>query len=359
MPPPIALRDIATDLTSPIGIVSARDGTNRLFIVQQTGQIRILANGVIVQEPFIDLSAATSAGGERGLLGLAFHPNYACDGRFFVNYTDPKGNTIVEAYRVSPSDPDRADPEPLARLLNIDQPFPNHNGGDLAFGPDGLLYIGTGDGGLAGDPFGNGQRLDTELGKLLRIDVDRPQAGRAYGIPSGNCIGCPADPLPEIYAYGLRNPWRFSFDRATGDLWIGDVGQGAYEEIDHIGAGAGSGANFGWNVMEGLHCYPAGSTCARTGLTLPVAEYDHSLGDCSITGGFVYRGSTIPGLQGWYLASDYCTGRIRAVNPAQPGTPAILLEPNRTIASFGEDEQGELYVADSTRGRIAQVVNAN
>jgi glucose/arabinose dehydrogenase len=359
-PPAIALRRIASGFSSPLDIVEPPDGSGRLFVVEQGGRIRIIEAGKVVATPFLDVSARIASGGERGLLGLAFHPAYACNGRFFVNYTDTNGDTVVAEHGVSTTNPDRANPAPVGTLLHIAQPFANHNGGDLVFGPDGFLYVGMGDGGSAGDPKGNGQRLDTFLAKLLRIDVDHPQSGKRYGIPGGNCAGCAAGALPEIYSYGLRNPWRFSFDRATDDLWIGDVGQGRYEEIDHVALSDASGANFGWNRLEGRHCYPSGSGCDRTGVTLPAAEYDHSSGDCSITGGFVYRGSRVNGLAGWYLFSDYCSGVIRAI-PASakaddPAAPTVLLESRRSIVSFGEGADGELYVADIGSGEVLQIV---
>jgi glucose/arabinose dehydrogenase len=348
---------VASGLSAPIGIVSAHDGSGRLFVVQQGGMIRILRpDGTMPETPFLDLSDKTRAGGERGLLGLAFHPDYRCNGRLFVNYTDTSGDTIVEEYAVSETDADRADPVPVARLLHIDQPFPNHNGGDLVFGPDGFLYVGMGDGGSANDPQGNGQRVDTLLGKLLRLDVDHAPTGTPYSTPADNCAGCPDGALPEIFAYGLRNPWRFSFDRATGDPWIGDVGQGRWEEVDHVSLTDANGANFGWNVMEGDHCLK-GNDCDRNGLTLPVAGYDHSAGDCSITGGYVYRGSALPNLPGWYLFSDYCSGRIRAVSSGG-GSPVALLETRGNIATFGEDDRGELYVADVGQGTISAIVAA-
>jgi len=357
-PPAIALEQVASGLVAPVGVTSARDGSGRLFVVEQGGLIRILgAGGVLLEKPFLDLRDQVSAGGERGLLGLAFHPAYACNGRLFVNFTDPDGNTVVAEYRASATNPDRADATPVARLLHIDQPYPNHNGGSVAFGPDGYLYVGMGDGGSGEDPEGYGQRLDTLLGKLLRIDVDEADGNSPYAIPPDNCTGCPAGALPEIFAYGLRNPWRFSFDRATGDVWIGDVGQNRWEEVDHLPLPAASGANFGWSRMEANHCLH-GDGCDRGGLTLPVAEYGHADGDCSVTGGYVYRGSSIPALAGWYLFSDYCSGRIRALGVGSDRAVAILLETGGNIATFGEDEAGELYVADVGKGTLSRVVAA-
>ncbi len=326
--------------------------------MEQAGRIRILdRSGTLLEAPFLDIAHAVNSGDERGLLGLAFHPDFACNGRFFVDYTDLNGDTVVAEYRASGTDPDRARPEPVAQLLHMTQPYPNHKGGNLVVGPDGYLYVGMGDGGSANDPQGNGQRPDTLLGKLLRIDVDHAAVGTAYGIPAGNCAGCPAGFLPEIFAYGLRNPWRFSFDRATGDLWIGDVGQDRYEEVDHVSSASSSGANFGWSRMEAGHCL-SGKSCDQVGLTLPVAEYPHAGDDCSITGGYVYRGAAAPVLTGWYLFADYCSGRIRALSAAGDSPPVVVLEGGGNIAAFGEDEAGELYVADPGRGIVSQIVVA-
>ena len=357
--PAIALKVVATGLSAPLGIVSSADGTGRLFIVEQTGQILVLKNGAVLATPFLDISSQISEGGEQGLLGLAFHPQYACSGRFFVDYTDRDGNTVVAEYHVSATDPDRADPQPTAHILHVAQPFPNHNGGEVLFGPDGMLYIGLGDGGSEGDPMGNGQRTDTLLGKLLRIDVDHPSGGRAYGIPAGNPFADGTKGRPEIEAYGLRNPWRFSFDRLTGDLWIGDVGQDRWEEVDEVIGGNAAGLNFGWKVMEADHCYP-GDTCDQTGLTLPVAEYDHNTGDCAVIGGYVYRGSAIPGMGGRYLFGDECSGRIRVLTPGpDAANTSILLSTNLQLTSFGQDDQGELYVAAGTAGEILEIVATN
>lgn len=357
VPPSLGLQPVASGFSAPVGVVAPPDGSGRLFVVEQTGSILVIDGDSVLGTPFLDLSGRISSGGERGLLGLAFHPDYACNGRLFVDYTDRNGSTVVAEYRVSP-DPNVADPTAVATLLNVDQPYANHNGGDIHFGPDGLLYVALGDGGNGGDPLGNGQRPSTLLGTLLRIDVDHPAGDHAYGTPADNCRGCPADARPEVFAYGLRNPWRFSFDRATRDLWIGDVGQARYEEIDHVPAGAGSGDNFGWNRMEGFHCYPGGTSCDRSGLTLPVAEYNHSIGDCAVIGGYVYRGNEQPALTGWYLFSDNCSGRIRAI-PATATTnvtPTVALETGRQITSFGEDALGELYVTDAGRGEVLRIV---
>ena len=357
---PIALERVAGGFDRPLAVVSPADGTRRLFVAEQGGAILIVSAGTVQAESFLNVRDLVSTGSERGLLGLAFHPDYRCDGRFFIDYTNRDGDTIVAAYRVSASDPNRAEPASGTILLRVQQPYPNHNGGGLAFGPDGFLYVALGDGGSGGDPQGNGLRLDTLLGKLLRIDVDHPTENRMYGIPADNPFAGHGTDRPEIYSYGLRNPWRFSFDRQDGSLWIGDVGQNRFEEIDGVLAGAGRGANFGWNRMEGSHCYPTGSDCDRTGLIQPVTEYDHSNGDCAVIGGFVYRGSAIPGLAGRYLFADECTGTIRGID-GQPGAPqdsVVLLESRRVITSFGEDRSGELYVTDAGAGELLKVVAA-
>jgi len=355
----LALRRIATGFSAPVGIVDAGDGRGRLFVVEQAGRIRILRAGAIADRPFLDISALVSCCGERGLLGLVFAPGFGRTSRaFYVDYTDAVGNTVIARATVG-ADPDVADAASLTSILEVDQPFANHNGGQLAFGPDGYLYIGLGDGGSGGDPFGNGQDRRTLLGKILRIDVSGPgTGGRRYRIPPDNPFADGVNGRPEIWAYGLRNPWRFSFDRSTGDLWIGDVGQDRYEEVDHLTMAGGRGANLGWNLMEGLHCYPSGTACRRTGLVLPVAEYDHSSGDCAIIGGFVYRGASSAALDGLYLFGDTCTGRVRAIvaSAITVQTPTILRDTGLTISSFGEDASGELYVADLASGSIYEIV---
>jgi glucose/arabinose dehydrogenase len=288
-----------------------------------------------------------SGGSEQGLLGLAFHPAYATNGRFFVDYTDAAGDTRVVEFQVS-ADPDSASAIEK-EILFVDQPFSNHNGGQLAFGPDGNLYVGLGDGGSGGDPQGNGQSLGTLLGKILRLDVD---AASPYAVPTDNPFVGRAGAKGEIWSYGLRNPWRFSFDPETGAMWIGDVGQDQWEEIDMEPAAQG-GRNYGWNRMEGTHCYPPGSACSPTGLTLPVAEYEHRAG-CSVTGGFVYRGMELPELRGTYFYGDYCTGLVRSLRQVNGGpaeqrdwTPALRRTSGGAmegLSSFGVDSRGELYL---------------
>ncbi len=353
----IGLAAAVADLESPLFAGHAGDGSGRLFVLEQAGRIRVIRDGRLVPAPYLDISDRVRAGGEQGLLGLAFAPTFATDGRLFVNYTDGNGDTVVSEFLAPDPAADRADPASERVLLLIDQPFANHNGGALAIGPDGLLWIATGDGGSGGDPQGNGQRLDTLLGKLLRIDP-RPAGGAPYGIPADNPFAGSADARGETWAYGLRNPWRFSFDRATGDLWIGDVGQGSLEEVNRWPAGSPAGPNFGWNTMEASACFEPAEGCVTDGLVLPVAEYGHDRG-CSITGGYVYRGTAVPGLAGTYLYADYCSGTIWGLDAsaAQP-TPRVLLEAGANIVSFGEDEAGELYVVD-LGGRVLQVVGAS
>jgi glucose/arabinose dehydrogenase len=356
-PGAIDLQLVAEGLESPLFAGSANDGSGRLFVLEQAGRVRVVRDGRLVRAPFLDIAARISAGGERGLLGIAFASSFATDGRFFVDYTDRDGNTVVSEFRAPDPTADRADPGSERVLLRIDQPFGNHNGGALATGPDGLLWIATGDGGSGGDPLGNGQSLRTLLGKLLRIDP-RPAGGAPYGIPADNPFVGRAGARAEIWAYGLRNPWRFSFDRARGDLWIGDVGQGATEEVDRWLAGRPGGPNFGWNTMEASACFDPAEGCDRAGLVLPVAEYGHDRG-CSITGGYVYRGVGVPGLAGTYLYADYCAGTIWGLEAAaESPAPRVLLDSGLSVASFGEDEAGELYVVDLAGGRLLRVVAA-
>jgi uncharacterized protein (TIGR03437 family) len=344
------LTSVISGLGSLTDIQNAADGTGRLFLVQQNGLIRILRNGALVSQPFLDIRARTVAGGERGLLGLAFPQGFAGKQRFYVNYTDRNGNTVIAMYRVT-ADGDVADSASETVLLNIAQPFENHNGGQLRFGPDGYLYIGMGDGGSGGDPMGNGQNRNARLGKLLRLDVES-QPGRA-GIPPDNPFVNTAGTRPEIWALGLRNPWRFSFDRATGDLFIADVGQNLWEEVNFTPAASKGGENYGWNRMEGLVCYTAG--CSTQGLTLPVAVYPHADGDCSVTGGFVYRGRISPGLRGAYIYADYCTGRIRVLrHESGQWVGGVVITSGLLITTFGEDEAGEIY-AGTSAGAVLRV----
>ncbi|MCC7352992.1 MAG: PQQ-dependent sugar dehydrogenase [Anaerolineae bacterium] len=330
-------------LRRPTYLTHAGDGAGRVFVVEQVGRILVVANGQLLEQPFLDISSIVrSSGSEQGLLSVAFHPRYASNGRFFVNYTDERGDIVVARYNVT-LDPNVADPESAQTLLTIDQPYANHNGGQIQFGPDGYLYVGMGDGGSAGDPQGNGQNLGALLGKMLRIDVD---AASPYGIPPDNPFRNRGDAKPEIWAYGVRNPWRFSFDRATGDLYMADVGQNAYEEVNFQPAASRGGENYGWNFMEGNH--PYGGRSNRPEFTPPVAEYSHSEGGCSVTGGYVYRGARLPGLTGIYLFGDYCTGLTWTIYRSTPDKweRQLFLRTNLRISSFGEDEAGELYVLD-------------
>ena len=360
----IALRTVAHGFDQPVFVTNAGDGRGRLFVVEQPGRIRIVRDGGILPTPFLDIHDRVGCCGERGLLGLAFAPGFGrTSGAFFLDYTDVNGDTnIVEGTAGQHGGLDVADPWTLHMLLKIAQPFPNHIGGMLAFGPDGDLYVGMGDGGSGGDPQGNGQRLDTLLGKILRLDVTADASGTTYAAPPTNPFVATAGAKPEIWAYGMRNPWRFSFDRGTGDLWIGDVGQNQYEEVDVARAsdGGGRGLDYGWNRMEATHCYAALFGCDQTGLTLPVAEYDHSAGDCAVIGGYVYRGPAIPALDGTYLFGDECSGTIRSISAAGTArqVPVVVRASHRAISSFGEDEVGELYLTDLASGDLLQVVAA-
>jgi glucose/arabinose dehydrogenase len=345
---------VAESLNAPVYVAHAGDGSGRLFVVEKRGTIRIVTNGQLNPTPFLDIrSIVGSRASEQGLLSVAFHPDYASNGFFFVNYTDTNGDTVVARYRVS-DDPDLADPASARTILTLDQPAANHNGGLLLFGPDGYLYIGTGDGGRGGDPWGNAQNPQVLLGKMLRLGVDGPGP---YAIPPDNpFVGEPAV-RDEIWAVGLRNPWRYSFDRATGDLYIADVGQNKWEEIDFQPADSSGGENYGWNRMEGFHCFSPGTNCDPTGLVLPIAEYGHGLG-CSVTGGYVYRGAAFPRMVGVYFYGDFCSGRIWALYPDGAGewTQAELLQSGLGISSFGEDEAGELYITDLQSGGLYRLV---
>jgi glucose/arabinose dehydrogenase len=353
----VAFDQIASGFESPLAVVNAGDGSGRLFVVEQGGRVRIVRNGAVLPKPFLDIAGEISSGGERGLLGLAFHPGFPNDPRIFVDYTDTNGDTRVSSFTVDPATPDSVDPRTEHRLLFVKQPYPNHNGGALAFGPDGELYISLGDGGSGGDPQGNGQSLTTLLAKILRIDVDHPGNGRPYGIPTDNPYASGSGGRrPEIWLTGLRNPWRMSFDRATGDLWIGDVGQSAWEEIDVQRAGVPGGTNFGWNRMEGTHCYRPSNGCEDPALTLPVAEYGHDQG-CTVIGGVVYRGSAQALLTGGYLFADYCSGRVWAIDASTNDvrTPTLVADTKHSFAAFGEDESGEVYAVDIAAGSLLEV----
>lgn len=352
----VRLELIAEGFSRPTHVTSAGDGSDRLFVVEQAGRIWILRDGERLAEPFLDLIPLVgSAGNEQGLLSVAFHPRFEENGQFFVNYTDLAGDTVVARYTVDARNPDQVDPRSAMTVLTIDQPAPNHNGGLLAFGPDGMLYIGLGDGGAGGDPWGNGQSLETLLGKLLRIDVDSEEP---YAVPPDNPFVGQEGARPEIWAYGLRNPWRFAFDRLTGDLYIADVGQNALEEVHVQPAASPGGENYGWDTMEGNACFRA-AECDQTGLELPVAVYSHSSpeGGCSITGGHVYRGAQFPALTGIYFYTDYCTGNLWALRANGDGWENALIGSIAIrTSSFGEDEAGELYLTDRSGGGLYMLV---
>lgn len=352
--PAISLEVALTGLSQPLQVTYAPGDEEHLFIVEKIGRVRIARGGQVRAEPVIDLQHDVSTASEQGLLGLAFHPRFRENGYIYLNLTNRRGDTEIRRYWVDPQTY-RAAPDSGRTLLTIAQPAANHNGGMLAFGPDGYLYIATGDGGRAGDPWGNAQNLQSLLGKILRIDVD---GGDPYAIPPDNPFVGVAGARPEIWAYGLRNPWRFSFDRETGDLFIADVGQNSWEEVNWQPATSPGGENYGWNVLEGTRCYPPGSGCSPEGMTLPVVEYanDRSVG-CSITGGYVYRGEAVPALRGWYVYGDYCSGRIWGFDTAalrDGGTPrpSELLTTGALISSFGEDARGEVYLTDLRSGTV-------
>jgi glucose/arabinose dehydrogenase len=338
-PPAIKLQKIPGAYDFPVYVAAPPGDTSRLFVVEKSGRIRIVRNGAVLAKPFVDLSGQVSGQNEQGLLSMAFDPHFATNSRIYVDYTDRAGDTRVMRYTVSGSNPDVADPTSARVLLAITQPHANHNGGQLQFGPDGKLYVGMGDGGSAGDPQDRGQNVRTPLGKILRVKLG-------------------ATPEVTIYAKGLRNPWRFSFDRSTGALWIGDVGQNKWEEVDYLKPGRPAGANLGWSAFEGSHLFkPAvAAVLDRSKLVWPVAQYSHAVGD-AVVGGYVYRGSAIPALRGWYLFGDYETGRIwalkRGAGGAKPLSGADKALAN--ITSFGQDASGELYVA-SPDGSVYKIV---
>ncbi|MFT5051340.1 MAG: glucose/arabinose dehydrogenase [Chlamydiales bacterium] len=353
---------VQAGLTTPLLVTSPPADFNRLFILEKGGRIKIIKDGVLLATPFLNVSSLISGGGERGLLGLAFHPDYANNGRFFINYTNSSGNTRVSEYGVSGGDPDLANPTEVQLIFTNNQPFSNHNGGCIEFGPDAMLYIGMGDGGSANDPANRAQNPLNNLGKMHRFDVDLA----APFIPGDNPFVGDASTNDSIWALGLRNPWRFSFDQGNGDLYIGDVGQNAREEVDYVAAPDPGGQNFGWRCMEGLNCTGlSGCTCNAIELTDPVATYGHGMG-CSLTGGYVYRGANIPGLEGTYFYGDYCSSRIwsfrmvagvvteameRTAELEPDGAPTI-----NNITSFGQDAAGNVYICDPSGGEIYQIV---
>src|SRR5437660_3672986 len=356
-PTAVALTTVVRGLVSPVDLQTPDDNSGRLFVVEQPGTIRIISNGALLPTNFLDISSKVDFVGEMGLLGLAFHTNYSQSGQFYLNYDRILNGTIqtvIAEYKVSAANPDQADPASEHILLTVDQPstFTNHKGGQLAFGNDGFLYIGCGDGGSEGDALGTGQNLQTLLGKMLRIDVDHTDPPRQYAIPRDNPFFVSGGGLLEIWAYGLRNPWRFSFERSKGRLFCADVGQDRFEEVDLLQ----KGGNFGWNIMEGAHCFNPPSGCNMTGLILPIAEYDHSQGE-TVIGGYAYHGSAIPGLVGLYVFGDFSNGKIWGLTENPPGTwtRAQLLSTGRRISSFGQDAAGEIYVVDYS-GSVLKLV---
>ena len=361
--PPLKVKTeiVAEGLVSPVFITAAPGDTTRLFVVEQGGTIMIIEDGVTLAQPFLDLTDRVVTGGERGLLSMAFDPDFSENGRFYVNYTGAGNATFVSRFQVKSKNPNIALKKSERVILSIKQPYTNHNGGQLQFGPDGYLYIGMGDGGSGGDPLNNGQDLTSRLGAMLRIDVNE----LPYSIPSTNPFVNPVTSgiiaHPEIWAYGLRNPWRFSFDRETGDLYIADVGQGLYEEINFQPAKSGAGWNYGWNILEGYHPYKINGR-STAGLVDPVHEYRHVDGNCSVTGGYVYRGKAIKRLKGTYFFADYCSGRIWTFKYSGGKKTAFIDRTNemggpfKFIVSFGEDADGELYFC-TLGGTIYKIVN--
>lgn len=347
----IGIEEFASGFTSPVEIVNAKD--SRLFVVQQNGIIRILQpDGSINAEHFLNISGKITNSGEMGLLGLAFHPQYAANGYFFVYYNNTTGNITVARYRVSTANPDLADPASELVLLNIPKPFANHNGGSIHFGPDGYLWISTGDGGSGGDPQNNAQNRNSLLGKILRIDVN---SGNPYSIPAGNPF-VDGDGADEIWAYGLRNAWKFSFDTTSGNVWIADVGQNAFEEINSVPASQG-GENYGWRCYEGNTAYNTAGCASSATMTFPVAVYNHSNSRCSVTGGYVYRGNSFAALQGRYIFTDYCTPQIGILTDNQEILWLDVFTGNN-FSTFGEDVNKELYVAAINTGKIFRIINA-
>jgi glucose/arabinose dehydrogenase len=353
-PPAIYLEPVLAGFELPVFVTYAGEetsGTSRLFVVEKAGRILLVENKTVRPKPFLDIiDRVGSQRNEQGLLSAAFPPDFAATGLFYVNYTDRRGDTVVARYGLMGGDPSQADPGSEQIILQIEQPAANHNGGQIKFGPDRNLYIGTGDGGSAGDPWGNAQNPNELLGKILRIDVTGIDI---YQVPGDNPFLDQPDVRPEIWATGLRNPWRFSFDRATGDLFIADVGQNLFEEVDFQPAASPGGENYGWDTMEGSQCFEPASSCDSGGLVPPVAEYDHGQG-CSITGGYVYRGTRFPQMEGVYFFGDFCSGNIWGLRQVAPGEweIALLLDTDMNISSFGEDVDGEIYVVSYSEGII-------
>jgi len=342
----LALNLVVSGLSSPLDLESPDDGSGRLFVVEQGGRIKIIQNGAVLSPPFLDISSKITTGGEMGLLGVTFHPNFSASRKFYVNYVRTQAGqiqSVIAEYSVASASSNQSDASTERILLTVNQVgnFTNHKAGELAFGSDGFLYFGLGDGGSGGDPNGNGQNKQTLLGKMMRIDVDHPSGGLQYGIPSDNPF-VSGGGLPEIYAYGFRNPWRFSFDRSSNRLFVADVGQGSFEEVDIVQ----KGGNYGWNTMEGNHCFNPATGCNMNGLALPIAEYDHSVG-IAVIGGYVYHGTSIANLQGTYVFGDL-NGKVFGLQETSPNnwTRTLLATTSTTLSSFGQDQSGDLYVVD-------------
>jgi glucose/arabinose dehydrogenase len=353
-PPTVVLTNLVTGLAAPIGLESPDDGTGRLFVIEQGGTIRIIENAAVLPTPFLDVTPLIESGGEKGLLGLAFHPNYSVNRRFFIYYTRRVGlqlQLVISEFSASITNPNQADGTSERQLLIVNQLFDNHNGGQLAFGPDGFLYIAFGEGGTGGEP---AQNVLSLLGKILRIDVNGPFApGKQYAIPADNPFA-PGGGLPEIWAYGFRNPWRFSIDHPTGRLFAGDVGQSNFEEVDLVV----NGGNYGWNIMEGNHCYPPGTSCSTAGLIPPIFEYAHdAAGGVAVIGGFVYRGALMPRLAGYYIFGDLSSGHIWGLTEVSVGTwqQTLLLTHSLIVSAFGRDSAGELYLVDYGNGAVLSI----
>jgi glucose/arabinose dehydrogenase len=352
----VTLSTVVSGLTAPLGLEQPNDNSGRLFVIQQDGRIRIIQNGTLLTPPFLDINSKVTFAGEMGLLGLAFHPSFPQNRKFYVHYVRTSAGqiqSVIAEYLAQAANANLADPASERILLTVDQVgnFPNHKAGQLAFGPDGLLYFGLGDGGSERDPSGNGQNTNTLLGKMMRIDVNSADPGLQYHIPADNPF-VTGGGLPEIWAVGFRNPWRFSFDATTGRMFIADVGQDAFEEVD-LGV---KGGNFGWNTMEGLHCFNPPSGCNTAGLTMPIAEYSHAEGD-AVIGGFVYRGASIPSLQGLYVFGDLDSGKIFTLKETSPNvwTRSLLTVTGKMISSFGRDQAGELYLVDIGSGTAFKI----
>jgi glucose/arabinose dehydrogenase len=352
----VTLSTVVSALTAPLGLEQPNDNSGRLFVIQQDGRIRIIQNGTLLTPPFLDINSKVTFAGEMGLLGLAFHPSFPQNRKFYVHYVRTSAGqiqSVIAEYLAQAANANLADPASERILLTVDQVgnFPNHKAGQLAFGPDGLLYFGLGDGGSERDPSGNGQNTNTLLGKMMRIDVNSADPGLQYHIPADNPF-VTGGGLPEIWAVGFRNPWRFSFDATTGRMFIADVGQDAFEEVD-LGV---KGGNFGWNTMEGLHCFNPPSGCNTAGLTMPIAEYSHAEGD-AVIGGFVYRGASIPSLQGLYVFGDLDSGKIFTLKETSPNvwTRSLLTVTGKMISSFGRDQAGELYLVDIGSGTAFKI----